>query len=115
MANSGINSRNGRMRPKKKQSVIQVKEVKIRPKIDDHDYQFKLQHVRRFLSAGDKAKVSVWFRGREIVHRDLGQKLLERFIEDTQDIGEVESLPRMEGRNMTLILMAKSHKPDKKK
>jgi translation initiation factor IF-3 len=100
---------------KKKQTVIQVKEVKIRPKIDDHDYQFKLQHVRRFLSGGDKAKVSVWFRGREIVHRDLGQKLLERFIEDTQDIGEVESLPKMEGRNMTMILIAKSHKSEKKK
>jgi translation initiation factor IF-3 len=100
---------------KKKQTVIQVKEVKIRPKIDDHDYQFKLQHVRRFLTAGDKAKVSVWFRGREIVHRDLGRKLLERFIEDTQDIGEVESHPKMEGRNMTLVLMAKAHKPEKKK
>jgi translation initiation factor IF-3 len=100
---------------KKKQSVIQVKEVKVRPKIDDHDYQFKLQHVRRFLTAGDKAKVSIWFRGREIVHRDLGRKILERFIEDTQDIGEVESLPRMEGRNMTITLMAKSHKTDKKK
>ena len=92
-----------------------MKEVKIRPKIDDHDYQFKLQHVRRFLTGGDKAKVSVWFRGREIVHRDLGRKLLERFIEDTQDIGEVESEPKMEGRNMTLILMAKPHKPEKKK
>ncbi len=100
---------------KKKQSVIQIKEVKVRPKIDDHDYQFKLQHVRRFLTAGDKAKVSVWFRGREIVHRDIGQKILERFIDDTQDIGEVESLPRMEGRNMTITLMAKPHKPDKKK
>jgi len=100
---------------KKKQSVIQVKEVKVRPKIDDHDYQFKLQHVRRFLTSGDKAKVSIWFRGREIVHRDLGQKILERFIEDTQDIGEVESLPRMEGRNMTITLMAKTHKNDKKK
>lgn len=100
---------------KKKQSVIQVKEVKVRPKIDDHDYQFKLQHVRRFLTAGDKAKVSVWFRGREIVHRDLGQKILERFIEDTQDIGEVETLPKMEGRNMTITLMAKAHKTDKKK
>jgi translation initiation factor IF-3 len=99
---------------KKKQTVIQVKEIKIRPKIDDHDYQFKLQHVRRFLNGGDKAKVSVFFRGREIVHRDLGRKLLDRFVEDTADIGEVESKPRMEGRSMTLILAAKSHKSEKK-
>jgi len=100
---------------KKKQSVIQIKEVKVRPKIDDHDYEFKLQHVRRFLTDGDKAKVSVWFRGREIVHKDLGQKILERFIADTDDIGEVESLPRMEGRNMTITLTGKAHKPEKKK
>jgi len=99
---------------KKKQTVIQVKEIKIRPKIDDHDYQFKLQHVRRFLKGGDKAKVSVFFRGREIVHRDLGRKLLERFIEDTEDLGEVESTPKMEGRSMTLILAAKAHKSEKK-
>ena len=99
---------------KKKQTVIQLKEVKIRPKIDDHDYQFKLQHVRRFLTGGDKAKISVVFRGREIVHKDLGQKLLERFIEDTEDIGEIENLPKMEGRSMTLILIAKSQKKDKK-
>lgn len=99
---------------KKKQTVIQVKEVKVRPKIDDHDYQFKLQHVRRFLTGGDKAKISVVFRGREIVHRDLGAKLLDRFIEDSQDLGEVESRPRMEGRSMTVILTAKAHKKDKK-
>ncbi len=99
---------------KKKQVVIQVKEIKVRPKIDEHDYDFKLQHVKRFLKGGDKAKISVVFRGREIVHKDLGQKLLERFIEDTQDFGEVESLPQMEGRNMMLILMPKSQKSVKK-
>jgi len=99
---------------KKKQTVIQVKEVKVRPKIDEHDYQFKLQHVKRFLNGGDKAKVSVVFRGREIVHRDLGRKLLDRFIEDTKEFGEVESLPKMEGRNMTMILIAKPQKTEKK-
>lgn len=99
---------------KKKQTVIQIKEVKVRPKIDEHDYQFKLQHVKRFLDGGDKAKISVVFRGREIVHKDIGQKLLERFIEDTQELGEVESTPKMEGRNMTILLTAKSHKPEKK-
>ncbi len=95
---------------KKKQTVIQVKEIKVRSKIDEHDYQFKLQHVKRFLKGGDKAKISVVFRGREIVHKDLGQKLLERFIEDTKEIGEVESMPKMEGRNMTLVLVVRSQK-----
>jgi translation initiation factor IF-3 len=99
---------------KKKQTVIQVKEVKVRPKIDEHDYQFKLKHVKRFLDGGDKAKVSVMFRGREIVHRDLGRKLLDRFVEDTKDIGEIESMPKMEGRNMTMVLTAKSQKNEKK-
>ena len=99
---------------KKKQTVIQIKEVKVRPKIDEHDYQFKLKHVKRFLDAGDKAKVSVMFRGREIVHRDLGRKLLDRFVEDTKEIGEIESMPKMEGRNMTMVLTAKSQKSEKK-
>ena len=99
---------------KKKQTVIQVKEVKIRPKIDEHDYQFKLKHVIRFLEGGDKAKVSVVFRGREIVHRELGRKLLDRFIEETKDVGDVESMPKMEGRSMTMILVAKTAKAQKK-
>jgi len=99
---------------KKKQTVIQIKEVKVRPKIDEHDFQFKLNHVKRFLESGDKAKVSVVFRGREIVHKDLGQKLLERFIEQTQELGEVESMPKMEGRNMTMVLVAKTQKSEKK-
>lgn len=99
---------------KKKQTVIQLKEVKIRPKIDEHDFQFKLKHARRFLEGGDKAKVSVMFRGREIVHRDLGRKLLDRFIKEIEDIGEVESMPKMEGRNMTMVLMAKSQKSETK-
>ncbi len=99
---------------KKKQTVIQVKEVKVRPKIDDHDYQFKLKHVIRFLEGGDKAKVSVIFRGREIVHRELGRKLLDRFIEETKDVGDVESMPKMEGRSMTMILVAKTAKAQKR-
>jgi translation initiation factor IF-3 len=99
---------------KKKQTVIQVKEIKVRPKIDEHDYQFKLQHVKRFLNDGDKAKISVVFRGREIVHRNLGEKLLERFIEDAKEFGEIESMPKMEGRTMIMILTAKSQKNEKK-
>jgi len=99
---------------KKKQTVIQVKEIKVRSKIDEHDYQFKLEHVKRFLRDGDKAKISVVFRGREIVHKDLGQKLLDRFIEDTKEFGEIEGLPKMEGKSLTLLLTAKSQKSEKK-
>jgi translation initiation factor IF-3 len=99
---------------KKKQTVIQVKEIKVRSKIDEHDYQFKLQHVKRFLSDGDKAKISVVFRGREIVHKDLGQKLLDRFIGDIKELGEIESAPEMEGKNLTLLLTPKSQKTEKK-
>ena len=98
---------------KKKQAVVQIKEVKVRPKIDEHDYQFKLKHVMRFLEDGDKAKLTVVFRGREIVHREIGEKLLARFIDDVKDIGEVEAAPKMEGRNLMAILTAKSVKTPK--
>ncbi len=94
--------------------MIQIKEVKVRPKIDEHDFQFKLNHVKRFLEGGDKAKISVVFRGREIVHKDLGQKLIDRFLEATQEIAEVESPAKMEGRNMTVVLVTKSRKSEKK-
>ena len=98
---------------KKKQAVVQIKEVKVRPKIDEHDYQFKLKHVLRFLEDGDKAKLTVVFRGREIVHREIGEKLLARFIDDVKDIGDVEAAPKMEGRNLMAILTAKSPKNPK--
>lgn len=98
---------------KKKQAVVQIKEVKVRPKIDEHDYQFKLKHVIRFLEDGDKAKLTVVFRGREIVHREIGEKLLARFIEDVKEIGDVEAAPKMEGRNLMAILTAKSPKTPK--
>ena len=98
---------------KKKQAVVQIKEVKVRPKIDEHDYQFKLKHVMRFLEDGDKAKLTVVFRGREIVHREIGEKLLARFIDDVKDIGDVEAAPKMEGRNLMAILTAKSPKNPK--
>ncbi len=98
---------------KKKQAVVQIKEVKVRPKIDEHDYQFKLKHVMRFLEDGDKAKLTIVFRGREIVHRDIGERLLARFIEDAKEIGEVEAAPKMEGRNLMAILTAKSPKSPK--
>ena len=89
---------------KKKQTTIQVKEVKIRPKTEEHDYQFKLRHIKRFLSEKNKAKVTIMFRGREIAHSELGLKVLERIIVDIEEEGIVEQPPKLEGRNMIMIL-----------
>lgn len=93
---------------KKKASVIQVKEVKIRPKTDDHDLEFKIRHIRRFLGQKDKAKVTMLFRGREIVYADLGMKILDRVLEALQDEAIVEQKPKMEGRNLVMVLAPKS-------
>lgn len=93
---------------KKKQKVISVKEIKLRPKTEEHDYQFKSQHVRRFLQDGHKAKVTVVFRGREMAHTDLGRRMLDRIVEDMGDISTVEQTPRQEGRNMSMVLSPRS-------
>ncbi|MFN0061241.1 MAG: translation initiation factor IF-3 [Myxococcaceae bacterium] len=89
---------------KKKQVVVHLKEVKMRPKTEEHDYEFKVRNVRRFLEEGNKARVTIMFRGREITHRELGQALLDDVIKDIKDIGVVEQTPRMEGRNLFIIL-----------
>lgn len=89
---------------KKKQTVIQIKEVKFRPKTDEHDYQTKLKHIRRFLEGGDRCKVTIFFRGREIVHKDRGLSVLERVKEETMDICKMEQAPRSEGRTMNMML-----------
>ncbi|MBI4909257.1 MAG: translation initiation factor IF-3 [Acidobacteria bacterium] len=89
---------------KKKQHVIQVKELKFRPNTDDHDYEFKKNHAIRFLKEGNRVKAIVQFRGREIAHVDLGQKLLQRFAEDISSVGTVEGSPRLEGRNFHVII-----------
>ena len=89
---------------KKKQHVIQVKELKFRPNTDDHDYDFKRNHAIRFLKEGNRVKAVVQFRGREIAHVDLGQKLLMRFAEDIKEFGQVEGSPRLEGRNFHVII-----------
>lgn len=93
---------------RKHQTVIQVKEVKIRPRTEDHDFQFKLRHVKRFLGEGNKVKVSMLFRGREIAHPEFGKGLLNRLIEEVKDMAIVEQAPRLEGRNMVMILSTKS-------
>jgi translation initiation factor IF-3 len=89
---------------KKKQKIISVKEIKLRPKTEEHDYQFKTQHVRRFLQDGHKTKVTVVFRGREIAHAELGKRMLDRIATDMEDVGTIEQIPQQEGRNMTMVL-----------
>lgn len=93
---------------KKKQKIILVKEIKLRPKTEEHDYRFKTQHVRRFLQDGHKAKVTVVFRGREMAHTELGRRILDRIIEDLEEVATVEQSPKQEGRNMTMVLGPRS-------
>lgn len=90
---------------KKKQHTVQIKEVKYRPGIEDHDYDFKTRHVRRFLEEGDKVKVTMMFRGRQMSHPELGLEVLERVVSDIEDVGQVESQPTREGRTMIMVLV----------
>tara|TARA_B100001013_G_C24517502_1_gene405566 strand:+ start:247 stop:705 length:459 start_codon:yes stop_codon:yes gene_type:complete len=92
---------------KKKQKNIDVKEIKFRPNIDTHDYQVKMRSVEKFLSEGDKVKITLRFRGREMVHQDRGVSLLEKVREEIDTIGKVELLPKMEGRQMVMVLAPK--------
>jgi translation initiation factor IF-3 len=89
---------------RKKQHTIQVKEVKFRPGIEDHDYEFKTRHARRFLEEGNKVKLTMMFRGRQITHPELGLEVLERVTEDLKDLGKVEQQPNFEGRTMSMVL-----------
>ena len=95
---------------KKKQVVITVKEVKFRPGTDEHDYSYRMKHAREWLQDGDKVKATIWFRGREMTHRELGARILEKLEKDLLDVGEVEARPRMEGNQMFIILGPKRHK-----
>jgi translation initiation factor IF-3 len=94
---------------KKKQHSFQLKEMRFRPKIEEHDYQFKTKHVRSFLESGNKVRVFVFFRGREMTHIEFGRDILDRVMKDMEDIANVDVEPKMEGRNMSMIL---SPKPD---
>lgn len=93
---------------RKHQTVIHIKEVKVRPRTEEHDFQFKLRHVKRFLDEGNKVKISILFRGREIAHPEFGKELLNRFVEGVKDVIVIEQSPRLEGRNMVMILAPKS-------
>ncbi len=95
---------------KKKQHQMQLKEVKMRPKIEEHDYSFKVQHARAFLEGRDKVKLTVTFRGREIAHQEIGHRLIQKVIAALVDIATVESPPRSEGRTLTSVLMPKQQK-----
>jgi translation initiation factor IF-3 len=89
---------------KKKQVVVHLKEVKLRPKTEEHDYEFKVRNVKRFLEEGNKARVTIMFRGREITHKELGQAILDDVLSDVKEMGVVEQPPRLEGRQMSMIL-----------
>jgi len=92
---------------KKKQHVIHLKEVKYRPGIDDHDFDFKTRHAREFLAEGNKVKVTMMYRGRQMAHIELGREVLDRVALELKDIGKVEQEPKLEGRNMSMVLAPK--------
>ena len=98
---------------KKKQKIIHLKEVKFRPNTDIHDFDFKLRNVQRFLENGDKAKVVIFFKGREIVHREFGMRVLERVVEATEDTAVIEQQAKQEGRTLVMILAPKNTKTKK--
>jgi translation initiation factor IF-3 len=95
---------------KKKLVQVLVKEVKIRPKTDDHDLDFKVKHVRRFLEEGNKAKVTLVYRGREITHQDIGRAVIDKFAAELADVGVVEVQPRVDGRQLFMIIAPKAKK-----
>jgi translation initiation factor IF-3 len=98
---------------KKHQRIIEVKEIKFRPKVDEHDYQFKKKHIERFLADGDKVKATIFFRGREMAHPEIGRRILERLIGELGEAVLVESAPRQEGNQMHTILAQRSDKARK--
>jgi translation initiation factor IF-3 len=93
-----------RQASKKRQQVIHLKEVKFRPGTEEADYQTKLRNLKRFLNHGDKTKVTLWFRGREMRHQELGMKLLQRVEADLEELAKVEQFPKMEGRRLSMVL-----------
>lgn len=96
-----------------KQKIIQVKEVKFRPGTDEGDYQVKLRNVKRFIEDGDKVKITLRFRGREMAHQELGMRVLERVRDDLAENGQVESMPKLEGRQMVMMLVPRKKAPGK--
>lgn len=95
---------------KKKQKVVVLKEIKIRPKIDIHDFQTKKAHIERFLKEGDKVKVTIMFRGREMAHKEIGKSLLDKIVAEFAPISELEQQSKLEGYNMTIVMIPKKGK-----
>ena len=95
---------------RKNQKIIEVKEIKFRPGTDTHDYEVKMRRVAKFLEKGDKVKITMRFRGREMAHQELGRELLERVAADIEDYGKIENIPKMEGRQMTMMIGPTSSK-----
>src|SRR5437868_1677559 len=93
---------------KKHQKIIEVKEIKFRPKVDEHDYQFKKKHIERFLADGDKVKATIFFRGREMAHPEIGRRILERLIGELAEVAVAEASPRQEGNQMHVILSGRA-------
>ncbi len=93
-----------RKESRRKTSNVVIKEMKFRPKIDEHDYSTKTKHVERFLNEGSKVKITIMFRGREMAHPELGKRILDRIAEQVKDVGNVEAAPRVDGRNMLMVL-----------
>ena len=100
---------------KKKQTVISVKEMKLRGKTEEHDFQFKLRNIKRFLEDGDKVKILIMFKGREITHTELGMGMLKRVAEELKDVATIETAPKLEGRSMTMIVAPAPQKVEKAK
>ncbi len=98
---------------RKKQTRVDVKEIKFRPKIDRHDYETKKGHVIRFLNAGARVKVTIMFRGREMAHTELGRKILDRLVDDLKDLANVDTFPKLDGRNMVMVLAPTKKAPPK--
>lgn len=92
---------------KAKQAVVEIKEIKLRPRTEDHDLNFKIAHIRRFIEEGNKAKISIVFRGREMQHLDIAQPMVDRIIKETEDIAKVEVPPKLEGRSIIMLLSKK--------
>jgi translation initiation factor IF-3 len=94
---------------RKHQKIIKIKEIKMRPKIDDHDYDFKTAHVHRFITEGNKCKVTIMFKGREMIHPHLGKDILDRVAVQLKEIAEIEQEAKMEGRRMSMVLTPRKH------
>jgi len=92
---------------KKHQTVIKMKEIRVKPKIEEHDYQVKLKHLHEFLEKGNKVKLNLFYRGREMAHQELGQKVVDRFIQDSQEKGNIEKRPFRQGRVLSVVIAPK--------